>query len=225
MRTPLRGDTGLVEPSVRPDRRRTPAGGRAVTGLVLAAGAGLRFGRPKALVGTWLADRVNALGQGGCSGVVVVLGAQADRALERVPPGAAVVVADDWAEGMGASLRAGLREARSTDADAVLVALVDTPGLTPAIVARVIAGGRPPVRSALVQASYDGRAAHPVLLGRSHWEGVMAVASGDRGARDYLVHQDVSLVECGDLGDGRDVDHPGTRCPDGTETGHRVHDP
>ncbi|NUT35078.1 MAG: nucleotidyltransferase family protein, partial [Hamadaea sp.] len=48
----------------------------------------------------------------------------------------------------------------------------------------------------------------PVLLGRKHWAGVRASATGDRGAREYLkAHAaEVALVECGDIADGRDVD-------------------
>lgn len=178
-----------------------------VAGLVLAAGAGRRFGRPKALVPGWLADRVGALLDGGCAPVLLVLGAAADRAAALVPDGARVVVAEDWAEGMGASLRAGLAAAGSLDPapDAVLVALVDTPGLTSAAVRRLVACGSP---SALAQATYSGRPGHPVLLGRDHWAGVAAVARGDRGARDYLAGRGVGRVECGDVADGADLDHP-----------------
>lgn len=184
-----------------------------VAGLVLAAGEGRRFGGPKALVPGWLADRVRALGDGGCSPVVVVLGAAADEARALVPDGTLVVVAADWAEGMGASLRAGLDAAAVLEPapDAVLVALVDTPGLTAAAVSRLVASaGRDP-RAALAQAVYTGRPGHPVLIGRDHWPGVRSVARGDRGARDYLAARDVALVECGDVGDGADVDRPSLR--------------
>ena len=58
----------------------------------------------------------------------------------------------------------------------------------------------------LARAAYDGVPGHPVLLGRDHWAGVAAAATGDRGARDYLAAADVVLVECGDLASGRDVD-------------------
>ncbi|MFZ5870869.1 MAG: nucleotidyltransferase family protein [Actinomycetota bacterium] len=184
-----------------------------VAGLVLAAGEGRRFGGPKALVPGWLADRVRALGDGGCAPVVVVLGAAADEARVLVPAGTLVVVAADWAEGMGASLRAGLDAAAVLEPapDAVLVALVDTPGLTAAAVSRLVASaGRDP-RAALAQAVYTGQPGHPVLIGRDHWPGVRSVARGDRGARDYLAARDVALVECGDVGDGADVDRPSLR--------------
>ena len=84
-----------------------------VAGLLLAAGSGSRFGAPKALVeldGQTLVDRgVALLRDGGCDPVIVVLGALI------VPvEGAQVVVAQDWAEGMSASLRAGRSRAPSS---------------------------------------------------------------------------------------------------------------
>jgi hypothetical protein len=45
-----------------------------------------------------------------------------------------------------------------------------------------------------------------VLIGRAHWDGVVATAVGDRGARDHLAAHEVALVECGDLATGTDVD-------------------
>ena len=81
----------------------------AVTGLLLAAGAGRRMGVPKALVGTWLVDAVKTLRDGGCGRVTVVLGASADEARPLLQEyDVQVVVAEDWDEGMGASLRTGL---------------------------------------------------------------------------------------------------------------------
>lgn len=48
-----------------------------VAGVVLAAGAGSRFGMPKVLAeeGVWLRRAVTALADGGCDEVIVVLGA------------------------------------------------------------------------------------------------------------------------------------------------------
>jgi CTP:molybdopterin cytidylyltransferase MocA len=181
-----------------------------VEGLLLAAGAGRRMGMPKALVsddaGSWLVRGVETLRDGGCLPITVVLGADADRARDLVDGvDVAVVVADDWAEGMGASLRAGLRSLDGSAEDGVVVSLVDLPDLVPEVVSRVIAAaGAGP--AALARASYDGRPGHPVLLGRDHWAGVVETAVGDQGARAYLGSRDVTLVECADLATGRDVD-------------------
>lgn len=177
-----------------------------VAGLLLAAGAGRRYGMPKALVdgGAWLRHAVAALADGGCGPVVVVLGAAADEAAPLVPAPATTVVAEDWAEGMGASLRAGLAALDGSGATAALVHLVDLPDVGPDVVRRLVAHTDP---SALARALYDGRAGHPVLLGRDHWAAVRAGATGDRGARDWLAGRaDLVGVECGDLAGGVDVD-------------------
>jgi len=181
-----------------------------VAGLLLAAGEGRRFGGPKALAqdddgATWVRRRAQTLLDGGCSPTVVVTGAARFKVARQLA-GLDVQVAHAtfWEEGMGASLRTGLAVAAfDAQTDAALVALVDTPGLTADVVARLVAHGS---EEALVQACYDGAPGHPVVLGRRHWNGVMAVAVDDRGARDYLRSRDVTQIECGDLGDGRDVD-------------------
>jgi CTP:molybdopterin cytidylyltransferase MocA len=176
-------------------------------GLLLAAGAGERFGGPKALArdadGTsWLLRSVQALRP--CAEIVVVLGAEAEQAAALLPMSVARVRADDWAEGMGASLRAGLSALAGTAHEAALVSLVDLPDVDAAVVARLLAASTGP--GVLARAAYDGVPGHPVLIGRDHWAGVVETATGDRGARDYLATHDVLLVECGDLATGADVD-------------------
>ena len=179
----------------------------SVVGVLLAAGAGRRFGGPKALArdddGTsWLLRSVQALRP--CDEVVVVLGAEAERAAALLPMSVSRVRADDWAEGMGASLRAGIAALAPTAHDAALVSLVDLTDVDAAVVARLAGSAAGP--DVLARASYDGVPGHPVLIGRDHWAGVVETATGDRGARDYLASHEVALVECGDLATGVDVD-------------------
>lgn len=175
---------------------------RHVDGLLLAAGAGRRYGGPKALVPGALVHAVTALRDGGCDTVTVVLGAAFDEAATLVPRGVRVVRAIEWRDGMGASLRAGLR---TLDGDAALVHLVDLPGVGAEVVARLVPLARPDV---LARAVYLGTPGHPVLIGSAHFGGVADAARGDRGARDYLAARAVTGVECGDLATGTDVDHP-----------------
>lgn len=180
----------------------------STTGLLLAAGAGRRMGTPKALVhdadGTsWLRASVQALSRGGCERVYVVLGAAADEAQPLLHGLATeVVVAADWGDGMGASLRAGL--AAVGRHEAVLVSLVDLPDVGAEVVARVLSAPAGP--NDLARAVYEGRPGHPVLIGASHLDPMMATLHGDVGARTYLEQHDVELVECGDLASGVDVD-------------------
>lgn len=180
----------------------------APIGLVLAAGAGIRFGMPKALGRTpdgvpWIERSTSALVGGGCSEVVVVLGAMAEAALHLVPRAAEVVIARDWQAGQSASLRAGLVACASSGADAVVVTLVDLPGLTADAVQRVAAGAG---AGDLRRATYGDAPGHPVLVGRDHWAPLQAHLAGDTGAGPYLAARGATTVDCTALGGGEDVD-------------------
>ncbi|TDN90959.1 NTP transferase domain-containing protein [Microbacterium sp. BK668] len=187
----------------------------AVAGLVLAAGAGTRFGGPKALARTadgtpWVALAVSSLADAGCREVVVALGAGADDARALVPARADVVVIDHWAEGLSATLRAALPEA-ARRADAVVVVPVDTPEMPSEVVRRIVAAAGAAgaaLRGALVQAVYHGVPGHPALLGSGHIDDLTRTLSGDRGARAYLVAHGVTDVECADMWSGADHDVP-----------------
>lgn len=181
---------------------------------------------------------VDVLIGGGCGGVTVVVGAASDEVaavltpLTRVAPSSTgpgpepgpndldvtdldVVECPDWSEGVGASLRAGLAALLPRgDVEAVVITLVDLPDVGPEVVRRLLgtdpagttAAGR--WRAQLRRAAYGGVPGHPTLIGRDHWAGVLTVARGDRGARDYFRAHEHHLVECGDLASGRDIDSP-----------------
>lgn len=159
------------------------------------------MGKPKALVDGWLAHAVEVLAA--CDRVIVVLGAAADDARPLLDGHHVdIVVAQDWDTGMGASLRAGVTALAGETR--CLLTLVDLPDVGADVVQRVLA--QPDSPDVLARAAYQGVPGHPVLLGRDHWAGAMAGATGDRGARDYLRANPPVLVECGDLATGRDVD-------------------
>lgn len=186
----------------------------AVAGVVLAAGAGRRFGAPKALAlldGERLVDRaVRTLRDAGCAPVVVVEGA-----VEVAPVDAEVVTNDSWQQGMGTSLRAALTHLRTrSQVGAAVLLLVDTPWVGAEPVRRVLDAWDAD-RSTAVQAVYGGVPGHPVLLDRTAWGDVAALATGDRGAREWLRRHrdDVRAVDCTGLGDPRDVDRPDDLAP------------
>lgn len=182
-----------------------------ICGIVLAAGAGTRFGSPKGVTRgadgePWVARSVRTLQAGGCDDVLVVVGARAAEVTALIPAGIGTVVAADWSDGLSASLRAGLRAASMLGCDAAVVMPVDTPDAAPAAIARVIAAlGTDPVH-ALAQAVYGGEPGHPVALGAAHLAPAAESLSGDRGARAYLIAHDALEIECADLWSGADID-------------------
>lgn len=191
-------------------------GGR-VAGLLLAAGGGRRMGRPKALlstdgVGSWLRHGVRLLLESDCDPVLVVLGAGADDAAKLLgeDPRIVIVRANRWPDGIGESLKAGLTALTAVDgcaADAVLVTLVDLPQLRQEAFNRVLSADEvTAMEESLRRASYAERPGHPVLLGKKHWEPLIAELAGDVGARLYLDRHGVVDVACNGLGGDRDVD-------------------
>ncbi|PWV57796.1 nicotine blue oxidoreductase [Nocardiopsis sp. L17-MgMaSL7] len=176
----------------------------AVAGLLLAAGSGSRLGRPKALVelaGERLVDRgTRTLTEGGCTPVLVVLGA-ADTTVS----GAVTVHNPDWPTGMGSSVRAGI-DAMPDTVDALLVALADQPLVTPEAVRRLVEAYAQGARAAV--ATYHGNPRNPVLLGREHWSTVYSMAEQDVGARPFLRAYShlVTAVVCDDVASPEDID-------------------
>ncbi len=189
-----------------------------VAGVLLAAGEGSRFGQPKALVvlqGLTLAERgVAMLRAGGASPVLVVTGAAPVDI-----PGILAVHNEHFRTGMGSSLRVALQFLSAPagggdgtaapvapDVGAVVVALADQPLIGPAAVARLIAAYR--AGAGVAVAAYQGRPRNPVLLAREHWPAVIALATGDQGARAFVRSRPelVTLVECGDTGRPDDID-------------------
>ncbi|WP_062291269.1 nucleotidyltransferase family protein [Demequina phytophila] len=180
-----------------------------LVGVVLAAGAGTRFGGPKALArddaGAWLPRACGLLAGAGCDPVVAILGAGAEDARHLLPQGAHPVIADAWAEGIGASVRAAVLAAQAVHADALLITLVDLPGLQPEAVQRVAARwtGDP---SVLARAVDGGLPGHPVLIGGAHLGRLLATVGGGRGAGHYLDAHHAEEIDCTGLGAAEDVD-------------------
>jgi CTP:molybdopterin cytidylyltransferase MocA len=179
-------------------------------GLVLAAGAGTRFGAtPKqlAMFGErpllqWAVDAQTSVDPDLLSPIVVVLGSHAEEVRSELDFGRAqVVVCSDWASGQSASLRQGLRALNG--AERVVVTLGDAPLVTGELIARFAREPGPgPLR-----AVYDGRPGHPVALGPEQITALLgAGGERDEGARGLL--RGARTIEAGHLCSGRDVDTP-----------------
>jgi CTP:molybdopterin cytidylyltransferase MocA len=183
-----------------------------VAGVVLAAGAGSRFGLgPKPLAsfrGRPLVELpLDAVTRGGVSQTFLVLGANASSVAARADLGGAEIVrCDDWADGLSASLRAGVAAAAGAGCEAVVIVLGDQPLLSAGAVAAVLAA-RAPGSIDAVRATYGEVPGHPTLLESSLFPAVAALR-GDAGARELLRSARVASVPCDGLGRPDDVDTP-----------------
>ena len=185
--------------------------GDAFEAVVLAAGSGSRFGGGK-LTAAWgagvlLEGALAAAFAAPVRSVTVVIGADAEAvaaAARSFDPRILVVHAPDYAEGMGASLRAGIASLPA-DADGAFVFLGDMPRVPAAVLRRmaeaVIAGAQ------AAAPVFEGRRGNPVLLGRSLFPDLLAL-TGDAGARGVLqgLGDRLALVESPDDGVLFDVD-------------------
>ena len=179
-----------------------------IGGLVLAAGAGTRFGGIKQLADfngrPLLEHALLAMAESPVDRVVVVLGSGADEVQANVDlHGAEPRICSRWEEGQSASLACGIEGL--ADCDALVVILGDQPRLSPDAIRRVIAARADGAQA--VRATYRGDPGHPVLLERELFERMRDV-SGDHGARNLLMSASVREVPCDDLGGGEDVDTP-----------------
>jgi CTP:molybdopterin cytidylyltransferase MocA len=156
-----------------------------IAAVVLAAGAGSRFGGPKQRL--LVPEVLRSLRAAGIERIVVVAGAH------ELDVDADVVDCPDWEAGPGVSLRCGLA-ALGDDVDAALVVLGDGPDLDPRAVERILGAwqGEP-----MLAATYGGVRLHPVLLGRELWSQVP-----DQGARALPARE----IACDDLDPPGDVD-------------------
>jgi CTP:molybdopterin cytidylyltransferase MocA len=183
--------------------RSSIAGG--IASVVLAAGAGERFGGRKQLAlleGRPLLAHALAAAASGTDLTVVVLGAHAEEIEATVDLGEARVVhCPDWKLGRAASLRAGL--AALPEVEAALITLGDEPDLPPAAAARLIAARAPGVLA--LRASYAGEPGHPVLIEHELFGRFTGPTTGDPPGR-ILKAVGVKAIPCDDLGRSVDID-------------------
>jgi len=178
--------------------------------IVLAAGAGTRFGGGKLLAAyrgrplldhaldTALAapvERVTVMIRPGDAEVAALVAARPENRLRALH-------APDAAEGLGASLRAGIA-ALDPAIDGAFVFLGDMPG-----VPRDLAGDLAAALSGGVEIAapvHGGRRGHPVLFARACFP-ALAALTGDRGAQGLMAARAVALVETDAPGVLFDVD-------------------
>jgi molybdenum cofactor cytidylyltransferase len=179
-----------------------------IAGILLAAGAGSRFGGEKLLHpledGVAIAAHAARNLLAATTDVIAVV-RWGDFPLYDMleQEGCQVTMFQGAARGMGASLAHGVAQARG--ADGWLVALADMPRIAPDTVRRIVAALE---EGALVAApARKGERGHPVGFSAALRKELLAL-DGDQGARAVVERHlgDVKLVECEDEGIFYDVD-------------------
>jgi molybdenum cofactor cytidylyltransferase len=186
--------------------------------LILAAGAGRRFGANERggklladLRGVPVVRRVaeRVLGAGFAEMVVVTGagGASLRSGLEGLS--CRFVDASDWAEGMAASLRAGIA-ALAADAPGACVFLGDMPLVPVGLCADLIAAAETAGYAA--RPRHAGKPGHPVAFTRAALADLMML-EGDKGATALLAGRgDVAYLDTADSGVLFDIDTPADLC-------------
>ncbi|WP_426957571.1 NTP transferase domain-containing protein [Muricoccus radiodurans] len=202
-----RGEAARSAPTTPPRRPRR------IAGLVLAAGRSRRMAPLNKLLVTdpdgrmMIARVVDAVLASRARPVIVVTGHERDRVEEALANRPVRFVhADDYAQGLSASLKAGIA-AIPEDAEGVLVCLGDMPLVTPAVLDRLLAAFDPEEGRAIIQPTFRGKQGNPVLWGREFFEEMLSI-TGDVGARHLTGrHADrLANVEVADDGVLRDFD-------------------
>jgi CTP:molybdopterin cytidylyltransferase MocA len=173
----------------------------SVAAVVLAGGASRRLGELKQLVRlnseTLVERAVRVCREAGCAPVVVVLGASADKVLEQCSFGDAVVVTNDgWGEGMGSSVRSGVRMLPQ-DVTGCVITTCDQPAVTAEHLRALMASGE------MTASAYAGRRGVPAYFPHMMFAELMNLR-GDSGARQLL--KDAKALEL--AGGELDVDTP-----------------
>jgi CTP:molybdopterin cytidylyltransferase MocA len=181
-----------------------------VSAIVLAAGAGSRFGGGKLLArlrGQPIIETVlDNLREAPVDEIIVVVGADTQRLCKVCKRyGARTVANEVWERGQSTSVLAGLR-ACDVESRAAVVLLGDQPFIGAEAVGRLVAVFAEGAKVAV--ATYGGKRRNPVLFSREVWPVLEAELAGDEGARSVLRRHPELVVEvpCEGVGDPADID-------------------
>jgi molybdenum cofactor cytidylyltransferase len=195
-----------LRPLPRADAPRTPVSpipprrARQVCAVVLAAGRSRRMAPLNKLLVTdakgmpIIARVVDNVLASHARPVIVVTGHERER-IEEALIGRPVLFAhaDDYGEGLSASLKTGLR-AVPPDAEGMLICLGDMPLVGAEMFDRLMAAFDPEEGRAIVQPTYRGKQGNPMLWSREFLAAMLAI-SGDIGARHLAAKHADRLVE------------------------------
>jgi len=159
-----------------------------ITAIILAAGQSIRMGEPKLLLpwgkSTVLQTVVSVLQSAGVDEALVVTGAMREEVEALIGRSVQTVFNPAYAEGkMLSSIQAGLAE-KQREARAALICLGDQPQVQVRSVQRILQIYHR-TGASIVVPSFEKRRGHPWLVGREHWDEILAMKTPET-LRDFL---------------------------------------
>jgi molybdenum cofactor cytidylyltransferase len=168
--------------------------------IILAAGNSSRMGEPKQLMmyksKTFLQHIIGEAKNANLEPVICVTGYQSELIAKNITGmGISIVYNEDWREGMGSGISAGIKQVLLSDVDSVILAVSDQPH-----VSSDLFGTMKELKNqsgkGIVASSYAGTLGTPVLFGKNYF-GHLKSLRGNQGAKNIvkLNMPDVCSVE------------------------------
>jgi molybdenum cofactor cytidylyltransferase len=184
-----------------------------IAAIILAAGLSSRMGSNKLLAivdgEPMVRHAVRAASSSAAEAVIVVTGNATGEVRKAIAPFTPLFVENpDYSNGLSTSLKCGIKHVPE-GYDGAIILLGDMPGVSAALLDRLIAAFDPAEGRAICVATRHGEPGNPVLWARRFFEEILTL-EGDVGAR-HLIAQNVELVcevEADDDAPLTDIDTP-----------------
>ena len=157
--------------------------------IILAAGNSSRMGKPKQLMmyknKTFLQHIIGEAKNANLEPLICVTGYQSELITKSITgSGVSVVYNDQWREGRGTGIAAGIKQLLLSDVDSVILAVSDQPHVSADLFDTMLKL-RDQSGKGIVASSYAGTLGTPVLFGKNYFEHLKSL-SGNQGAKNIV---------------------------------------
>ncbi len=175
-------------------------GNSKITAIILAAGQSKRMGPENKLLAPWrgkspLEYVCQAATGSMCDEIIVVTGHQHRQTSQALSEFKVKFTHNrEYASGMASSIKTGVMTASQNNSGAVMILLGDMPGITCAMIDRMIAAGNVNKPDSIIVATSKSKRGNPVLWPSKYFDELLAL-DGDTGARQIISKYEDNIVE------------------------------